>query len=128
MKRIIGITARLAPILSVLITLAFLLSPANGLAVDWSEYEYEPDQGLHQEEWYDPGDWFDTGPGVDYERDWYDYTYNYPYGYDNYRYGYDDDVYGYYGKDDLYDYDYDHDYDYYSDDWYDREGAFEDWF
>ena len=39
----------------------------NGLA---QEYEYEADEGLHQEEWYDPSDWFDYEDGsVDYEED-----------------------------------------------------------
>lgn len=113
MKRAINLKAKVAPMLSILVALALLFSPTMAGAIDWSEYEYEPGEGLHQEEWYDPGDWFDTGPGVDYERDWYDYTYNYPYDYDH-------DVFGYYG-DDLYGYEYD----YYSDDWYDGEGAFE---
>ena len=57
------------------------------------EYEYEPDEGFHREEWYDPSDWFDTTPGVDYESDLfdspfdgdptdeYDYTDNYDYDY-----------------------------------------------
>jgi hypothetical protein len=46
-----------------------------------SEWEYEPDEGYHREEWYDPSDWFDTGVGVSYEDmddayDDYDYDYN----------------------------------------------------
>jgi len=28
-------------------------------ATQAQEYEYEPDEGLHEEEWYDPSDWFD---------------------------------------------------------------------
>lgn len=41
------------------------------------EYEYEPGEGLHREEWYDPSDWFDTSPGTDYEADWWDYSSTY---------------------------------------------------
>ena len=44
---------------------------------DLAEYQYESDEGLHQEEWYDPGDWFDTGEGIDHEADWDDYYYGY---------------------------------------------------
>lgn len=33
------------------------------------EYEYEPGEGLHEEEWYDPSDWFDLSPTVNYEDD-----------------------------------------------------------
>lgn len=41
--------------------------------VDWGDYEYESDEGLHEEEWYDPSDWFDSDEGVDFEDDdWYD--------------------------------------------------------
>ena len=43
---------------------------------DGEEYEYESGEGLHQEEWYDPSDWFDNDQGVDYERD--------DWGFDNY--------------------------------------------
>lgn len=38
--------------------------------ISGQEYEYEPGEGLHQEEWYDPSDWVDTTEGVDYEDDW----------------------------------------------------------
>ncbi len=89
--------------------------------MDRSEYEYEPGEGLHREEWYDPSDWFDReDDGISYETDWYDNTY----GYGKY---YDDNVFGYY-EDDFYDFGYEefdeYDYDYYTDDWYDGEGAF----
>lgn len=35
-----------------------------------TNYEFEPAEGYHEEEWYDPSDWLDleTG-GVDYEED-----------------------------------------------------------
>ena len=67
------------------------------------EYEYEPDEGLHQEEWYDPSDWFDTTPGVDYEQDWWD-TLGNTWGYDAYDYN-------------DYDYGWGYDYDYGGDDY-----------
>jgi hypothetical protein len=102
-----------------LAVLALLFSPLRSGAVDWSEYEYEPGEGIHEEEWYDPSDWFDAGGGVDYERDWYNYTYNYPYDY------YGDGIYGYYDDGGYGFYDYENDY--YTNDWYNREGEFEDW-
>lgn len=85
------------------ITIIFLaaLTTSKLRAVDWDEYEYEPGEGLHHEEWYDPTDWFDTGKGIDYEDDdWgYDYdSYDHNFWYDDYDY------------DDWY---YDYDYDYY---------------
>ncbi len=49
--------------------------------------EWEPDEGFHEEEWYDPSDWFDddfdgiSGPDTDYEYDnnygWTDNGYDY---------------------------------------------------
>lgn len=79
---------------------------------DQEHYEYEPDEGVHEEEWYDPSDWFDddfNGASVDYESDWYEYSYNYDndWGwngsdgidydayFDGYHDGYHDDEYGY---------------------------------
>ncbi len=54
---------------------------------DWSndEYEFERGEGLHEEEWYDPTDWFndDETRGVTYERDDWGYDYDY---YDDDRY------------------------------------------
>lgn len=88
--------------------------------VEREQYEWEPGEGYHEQEWYDPSDWFEFGSDVDYEDDTYDYfdddyydAYGYDYGYDyDYDYGYDDDFYdddyGYY---DYYDYDYDYAYD-----------------
>lgn len=79
-----------------------LLSLASGLAMSsaaaaaaqsgWAQpqdhMEYEPGEGLHEEEWYDPTDWWDDdfdgvrGPDIDYEDmdrddDWYDHDYEY---------------------------------------------------
>ncbi len=63
--------------------------------------EWEPGEGLHEEEWYDPSDWFDddfdgiSGPDTDYE-------YDYDYGWTGYDYDYDGDYYATYG-DESYD-------------------------
>ncbi len=104
--------------------IAALTQAMPAKAVDWSEWEYEAGEGLHQEEWYDPTDWFDTaGEGISYETDWYDYSYGYnePYG----SYGYYDydyyEPYSYYGYYEPYDYDYS----YYTNDWYGDEGLFD---
>jgi hypothetical protein len=79
------------------------------------EYEWNPREGLHEEEWYDPGDWFDYDtPGVDYDYDWWNYPY-YGYDYDTYYDPYD---YDYDYDDDFYEpYTYDYDYDNYFDDY-----------
>lgn len=95
------------------------------LAQDYDDYEWNPREGVHEEEWYDPGDWFDYDTGVDYDYDWWDYNYGYSpyyddYGYNDYDYDYgydyDDSDYGYdygyypgYGYYPDYDYDYDWD-------------------
>ena len=50
------------------------------------EYEYEPGEGIHEEEWYDPSDWFNDDGRIDYEND--------TYGYGS---GFYDGLYGYYG-------------------------------
>jgi len=79
----------------------------NGdVEIESEAYEWESDQGYHEEEWYDPSDWFDADYGVDYETD-YGYGYDYD-AYDTYDYdsGYN------YGYDDAYDYAYDYGYDY----------------
>lgn len=110
----------------------------------WDEYEYEYDEGLHKEEWYDPTDWFDDHEGVEYESDWWDYgdsrrDYAGDYGsdWDDYegdnigtRSGYD---YGHYDYGWHYDrvqndWDYGRHFDYYTDDWYDDEGDFSTWY
>lgn len=87
-----------------------MLMIASGAA--WAEeFEWNPREGLHEEEWYDPGDWFDYETGaIDYDYDWWDYGYGYnyyPYDYGYYPYGYDYD---------YYDWDYDYDWD-----WYDEQ-------
>jgi hypothetical protein len=68
---------------------AALAAPlAFAQAASAQDYEYEPDEGWHEEEWYDPTDWFDDRP-YNYEFDYDDYEYDdYDYDYDN-RY-YDD--------------------------------------
>ncbi len=126
----------------------FLMIPVQALAQDYEyeedmgevyeEYEYEPGEGLHEKEWYDPSDWFESDDAIDYETDWYDYTYNYPYDYDyDYDfYGYDrgyygDDMdYGWYTENEgLYeDWEYGWHYDYYTEDWFDEEPDFDDWY
>ena len=60
-------------ILLALLAAGLLLS--NGPAAA-QEYEWEPDEGLHEEEWYDPSDWGDDNDGVDYEEDLEDDLYN----------------------------------------------------
>lgn len=85
--------------MSGLIALAFMAMPTMAQNDDWGDYEYETDQGLHEEEWYDPSDWFDTDTGVDYELDYDPYYTDYDY-YDPY-----DPYYGYNTSYDRYDYD-----------------------
>ncbi len=58
------------------------------------EYEWDPSWGMHEEEWYDPSDWFNEDNQVNYED-----------------YGYDDSYYSdtYWGSHDYYsDYAYDY--------------------
>ncbi len=63
------------------------MSSSTGFAQSgWAEpdedMEYEPGEGLHEEEWYDPTDWWDDdfdgrrGPTVDYEYDDWDTDYD----------------------------------------------------
>ena len=92
------------------------------------EYEYEADEGLHQEEWYDPSDWFNSGEGVSYETDWNDYYY----GFDTNDGWFDDDYYGYnehYGVAPVFGDRYETfdqpTYDYYTEDWYNED--FDSW-
>ena len=73
--------------------------------VEREGYEWEAGEGYHEEEWYDPSDWFDDDSTVDYEDDTYDYGY-----YDDYYSPYYGWGYGGYGYD-YYDYDYDYAYD-----------------
>ncbi len=81
------------------VTVAFAALPGV-IAAD--DIEWDPTWGYHEEEWYDPSDWFNDDGVIDYE-DTYDYDTNY-WGADNT--GYDD---AYYYDDywyDTYDYDY----------------------
>ena len=77
---------------------------ATQKAVADTEYEWDSTWGLHEEEWYDPSDWFNEDNKIDYE-DTANYSYDdsYYYGTANYGYGY----YGTanYGYDDSYYYD-----------------------
>lgn len=108
-----------------LAAMAFVIQPVSAMAQD---YEWEPDEGLHEEEWYDPSDWFDIDDDIDFEYDWYDYTYNYPYVYDyDYDYGYwapYEDEWEYYDDGIKYEYEYD----YYTGDWYLDEVEFDEWY
>lgn len=106
-----------AAIITAFVALSLVFwAPGSAYAIDESEYEYEYYEGLHEEEWYDPSDWFDDpGEGISYETDWYDNTYGYGDYYDS---GYDFDYGGMYGGDYG-----GHDYNYYTDYWYD-EGPF----
>lgn len=75
-----------------------------------ADYEWEPDEGLHEEEWYDPSDWWDGEAGVEYEYDYYtDDWYDYEYGYEDEWY---DEEYGYQGDE-------------YDTDWWEDNGQWE---
>lgn len=43
---------------------------------DTDEYEYEAGEGVHEEEWYDPSDWFNDDGRVANETDYDDYDYD----------------------------------------------------
>jgi hypothetical protein len=83
---------------------------------DYDAMEWEPGTGYHEEEWYDPGDWFDDDyyRGVDYEETGWgwmdgDAYYDDDYVYYDDAYLYDDDYadWDYYtDEDDTADYDY----------------------
>ncbi len=111
--------------LSIIALAAWLAVPGAAFAQDYgTAYEYEPGEGVHEEEWYDPSDWFDNDEAIDYENDWYDYTYNYP---ETYTYDYD---YVYPGEDinPYSDLDYGWHYDYYSERWFDENDEFDVWY
>ncbi|MEM8756412.1 MAG: hypothetical protein AAGF47_01345 [Planctomycetota bacterium] len=61
---------------------------ANAQYSDENEYkEWSEDEGIHEEEWYDPSDWFDDDfDGIDIADTDYEYDYDY----------YDDDTYALY--------------------------------
>ncbi len=73
------------------------LMAAPGVAAQSDHMEWEPGEGTHEEEWYDPTDWFDDdfdgirGPDTDNEYDWELSDYR-TYEADTLAY-YDDDVY-----------------------------------
>lgn len=67
----------------------FLLPAAPAVAQVYDdgqdeEYEYEAGEGLHEEEWYDPSDWFNEDWRTDYEYDAYDWVDYDPFDYDYY--------------------------------------------
>jgi sporulation protein YlmC with PRC-barrel domain len=82
------------------------------------EREWEADEGYHEEEWYDPSDWWNDDQQVDYESDWFEDDYDDDYEYDDYdyhddyryrdEYDYEDN---YYDDRDQYEYDYRDQYD-----------------
>lgn len=86
---------------------------------DDTDYEYEPGTGLHEEEWYDPSDWFNEDDQISYEEgtseyygnDYDGYTgtdsyFDFDAYYDGYYDGYYDDSYGYDYWDASWDYGY----------------------
>lgn len=124
---------RFTMLIAILALAMWVVSPISAVAAD---YEYEAGEGVHKEEWYDPSDWFDSSDGsIEYENDWWDYTYNYPSVY-SYDYDYDYPQRGYYNEEGtLYNDEFpyteeefgDH-YDYYTDTWYDENDEFVDWY
>lgn len=63
----------------------------NGVDVEREQYEWEPGEGYHEQEWYDPSDWFNGGNDLEYESD--DWS-----GYGTSGYDYDandEDLYGF---------------------------------
>lgn len=59
------------------------------------DIEWEPGEGYHEEEWYDPSDWFNDDGQVDYEYDGFDYydgAWDGYTWYDDYDYVYDFDT------------------------------------
>jgi len=102
-----------------LLALPFCATGLLGIAQADEEMEWEAGEGYHEEEWYDPTDWFNEDSQISYEDDYYSGNYwddNYAYTsspnwnddtwYDTYDYTYDYN-YGYdYGLDDGWDYSY----------------------
>lgn len=106
---------------------ALCASAYAGAAIADNEWEWDSSTGYHEEEWYDPSDWFNDDNDIDYEADYYDgYDPDY-YSADDYDYTSDDyQMYGYEGDDSMYYPDY-YGYDYYTNDWYDNEPGFDSW-
>lgn len=91
---------------------------SQGMTQPEDHMEYEPGEGYHEEEWYDPSDWFDDDfDGID--RNDTDYEYDDVYGWGDYDY--DDDNYTATYGEDSYDADwwYDADREVYGDGYYD---------
>lgn len=130
--------------------LALSAAPASaqyygGADRDDGDLEWDPTWGLHEEEWYDPSDWFDDDTGVDvedvggYGYGMYDDGSPYYGDYGSYDTPGSGTGYGYYdvGPYDPYDFGaYDTDYGYgrydygtvgYTDDWYDDD-FMDDWY
>lgn len=104
-------------------------SPAVAQDYDYDSWEWESDLGVHEEEWYDPTDWFDDEPYDDYNLETIDYEFgegDYDGYYDGYYDGFEDDDFGY----DYWDSDWDNDYsttysDGYYDGYYDQQQNYE---
>lgn len=121
--------------------------PAHLRGVDPDDIEWDPQSGYHEEEWYDPSDWFDADEGIEYEDTWlgYDYTPSLNQRADEYT-AYDNqdgyfDYYDYtenqYGDTDFFDRDYDFENvrmgegnmnEFYSDQWYNTNNDFNEWY
>jgi hypothetical protein len=82
---------RVARNLAVTGTLAFALAVPHAIADE--DYEWDSNWGLHEEEWYDPSDWFNDDDEIDYEDYGYDDNYYSDPVWDSY------DYYGDYGYD-----------------------------
>jgi hypothetical protein len=115
----------LSAVLSAFAAVALMVTPmsAAGQQGMQDQYEYEYDQGLHEEEWYDPSDWFSTKQDIDYEQDWYENTYQY---YDEdfepgYRGYYEGEEFEAFEEDDY-------DFDYYTDTWFEEDDEFDEWY
>jgi hypothetical protein len=48
--------------------------------VETEQYEYEPGEGYHEQEWYDPSDWLELGRDFEREADWLGGAYRAPTG------------------------------------------------
>lgn len=127
---------RFAP-LRVSLVKSLMLLPCSLFALpihaQYEDLEWDPQQGYHQEEWYDPSDWFNDDDQISYEYDMYDVYQPYEYdrvgefGYNvyvdewDYGYGYDysDDTWGtdYHYSAYADDYDYGWHYDEFTDTW-----------
>ena len=68
---------------SLALTTAFAVVNGSSAVIADTEMEYEADEGYHEEEWYDPSDWFNDDNQISYETDdgwddseWYDSYYD----------------------------------------------------